>query len=115
MQARNAGDQMAKARTTRPAERPERRAAASAGRGWQRRYFPAVQRVVRRWYARRPFTTTWGSLAGAMVILIIAFGWDAGLTLRQHGTLAVLTVGLAWVCTWIIFLEDAVADDEGRD
>jgi hypothetical protein len=50
--------------------------------------------------------TTWGALATGMIILLVVFGRDTGLTLRQHATLAAMTVGLAWLCTWIIFLED---------
>jgi hypothetical protein len=42
-----------------------------------------------------------------MVLLTVVFGRDVGLTLRQHATLAAITVGLAWLCTWIVFLEDA--------
>jgi hypothetical protein len=64
-----------------------------------------VARTITRWYARRPFLTTWCLLAAGMVVMIVLFGRDAGLTLRQHATLAVISVGLAALCTWIIFLE----------
>ncbi len=72
-------------------------------------------RVVARWYARRPRLTSWAFLAAGMVILLVAFGRDAGLTLRQHVTLAVITGAVAWLCTWIVFLEDADSDGAGPD
>ena len=70
-------------------------------------------RLVTSWYARRPFLTTWGVLAAGMVTMMVLFARDAGLTLRQHVTLAAVTVGLAALCTWIIFLEHAEAPADG--
>ncbi len=67
-----------------------------------------------RWYARYPFLTTWGLLATGMVVLMVLFGRDAGLTFRQHATLGVITVGLAALCTWIIFLEHAEPPGNGE-
>ena len=64
-------------------------------------------RLVGRWYARRPFLTTWGMLAAGMVVMMALFALDAGLTLRQHIILALAAVALAGACTWIIFLEHA--------
>jgi hypothetical protein len=66
----------------------------------------SVFRLVNRWYRCRPFLTSWVLLATGMVVLMTLFAFDAGLTLRQHVTLAVITVGLAWLCVWIISLED---------
>jgi len=40
-----------------------------------------------------------------MVLMMVLFARDAGLTLRQHVTLSLVTIGLAAFCTWIIFLE----------
>jgi len=70
--------------------------------------------LVARWYARKPFLTTWGLLAAGMVVMMILFAQDAGLTFRQHATLALVTIGLAALCTWIIFLEhqDPAADGD---
>ncbi|MGH2353672.1 MAG: hypothetical protein ACRDJN_18875, partial [Chloroflexota bacterium] len=62
--------------------------------------------TLSRWYDRRPFLTAWAFLAAGMVLVVILFGRDAGLTFRQHATLALLTIPLAWLCTWIVFLEE---------
>ena len=40
-----------------------------------------------------------------MAVMVILFGQDAGLTLSQHAVVVVVTIGLAALCTWIIFLE----------
>jgi hypothetical protein len=68
--------------------------------------WPVVSAIA-RCYARHPFLTTWALLAAGMVVMLVLFGHDAGLTLRQHATLGAITVGLAALCTWIIFLEHA--------
>jgi hypothetical protein len=77
-------------------------AARRAALRWRR--VPGVTRLV-AWYARRPFVTMWAVLAAGMVAMIVLFGVDAGLTFRQHVTLAAIAALLAWLCTWIIFLE----------
>ena len=64
-----------------------------------------VLRTLAAWYDRRPFLTTFALLAAGMAVMVILFGQDAGLTLRQHAVLVVVTIGLAALCTWIIFLE----------
>src|SRR5207245_1727464 len=46
-----------------------------------------VAGTIARWYARRPFLTTWGLLGAGMVVMLIRFGHHAGLTLRQQVTL----------------------------
>ena len=51
----------------------------------------------------------WAAVALGMVVMIVLFGLDAGLTFRQHATLAAIAVGLAWLCTWIAFLEQGDA------
>jgi hypothetical protein len=71
-------------------------------------------KIVAQWYVRRPFLTTWVVLALGMVVMLVVFGRDTGLTLRQHATLAVITVGLAALCTWIIFLEHAGPPADGE-
>ena len=58
-----------------------------------------------RAYRRRPFLTAWAFLATGMVLAVLVFGRDVGLTSGQHAALAVLCLPLAWLCTWIIFLE----------
>jgi len=73
-----------------------------------------VASTIARWYARRPFLTTWGLLAAGMVVMMILFGHDAGLTFRQHASLGVITVGLAALCTSIIFLEHAEPPPSGE-
>ncbi|MBI3972327.1 MAG: hypothetical protein HY332_13690 [Chloroflexi bacterium] len=78
---------------------------AAAGRS-----LPVI-RALARWYERRPFLTLWGVLATGMVVMLVLFGRDAGLTLRQHVVLATVTVALAWLCTWIVFLDDADSHD----
>ncbi len=70
-------------------------------------------RFVARWYARRPFLTAWALLAAGMVLAVAVFGRDVGLTAGQHFALAGLTIPLAWLCTWIIFLEDGASDATG--
>ncbi|HEV2124682.1 MAG TPA: hypothetical protein VGW38_18175 [Chloroflexota bacterium] len=69
--------------------------------------------MVRRWYQRRPLLTSWVFLATGMVGLMLLFGWSADLTLRQYVTLSIATAGLAWLCVWIISLEDR--EHDGRD
>jgi hypothetical protein len=61
--------------------------------------------AVARAYRRRPFLTAWVFLAAGMVLAVLVFGRDVGLTLGQHAALAGLCLPLAWLCTWIIFLE----------
>jgi hypothetical protein len=68
-------------------------------------------RLVARSYARRPFLTTWGVLAAGMAVMVILFGLDAGMAFRHHATLVLVAAGLAWLCTWIIFLEDSASHD----
>ena len=63
-------------------------------------------RFVAHWYERRPLLTSWICLAAGMVILVVLFGRDAGLTFGQHAALAGVTVAVAWLCAWIICLED---------
>ncbi|HEX2037715.1 MAG TPA: hypothetical protein VHS99_26360 [Chloroflexota bacterium] len=70
-----------------------------------------MEATLRRWYRRRPRLVAWLILAVGMVLVVVIFGRDAGLTLQQHATLAALAVPLAWVCTWIVFLEER--DDAG--
>ena len=70
-------------------------------------------RFIARCYARRPFLTAWALLALGMVLAVAVFGRDVGLTAGQHIALAGVTVPLAWLCTWIIFLEDGVPDATG--
>jgi hypothetical protein len=48
-----------------------------------------------------------------MVLAAAVFGRDVGLTAGQHVALAAVTIPLAWLCTWIIFLEDGVPDAGG--
>jgi hypothetical protein len=67
--------------------------------------------ALRRAYARRPFLTAWLFLAGGMALAVLVFGRDVGLTAGQHATLAVLCLPLAWLCTWIVFLENGDASD----
>jgi hypothetical protein len=70
-------------------------------------------RFVARWHERRPLLTSWAALATSMVILVVLFGKDAGLTFGQHTALALVTVGVAWLCAWIICLADREADADG--
>ena len=73
----------------------------------------APLRLVASWYARRPFVTSWALLAVGMVLAVAVFGRDVGLTAGQHIALAGVTIPLAWLCTWISFLEDGVPDATG--
>ena len=77
----------------------------------------AVARVppvatLRRLYARRPFFTAWLLLATGMALAVLTFGRDVGLTAGQHALLTALCLPLAWLCTWIIFLESGGAPDD---
>jgi hypothetical protein len=67
--------------------------------------------ALRRLYARRPFLTAWLFLATGMVLAVLVFGRDVGLTAAQHAALAALCLPLAWLCTWIIFQESGDAAD----
>jgi hypothetical protein len=67
--------------------------------------------ALRRLYARRPFFTAWLLLATGMALAVLVFGRDVGLTAGQHALLATLCLPLAWLCTWIIFLESGDATD----
>jgi hypothetical protein len=42
----------------------------------------------------------------------VLFGRDVGLTFQQHATLVVVAIGLAWLCSWIAFLERGDGSDE---
>lgn len=61
--------------------------------------------ILAGWYGRHPFVTMWGALALGMAVVVVLFGQDVGLTFRQHTLLTLLTVPLAWLCTWIVSLE----------
>jgi hypothetical protein len=72
---------------------------------WLRRWLAGRLRWMRAAGARHPFRTAWLALAAGMLIVLALFSRGAGLTLRQQLFLATATVVLAWLCTWIIFLE----------
>jgi hypothetical protein len=74
------------------------------------RRLPLVPALARL-YGRRPFLTAWMGLAAGMVLVVAVFGRDTGLTVGQHAALAAMCLPLAWLCTWIVFLEDG--DDAG--
>jgi hypothetical protein len=79
--------------------------------GWWRRLAARagalpVLRLIARWYGRRPFLTSWLLLSAGMLLLMTLFSLDAGLTLRQYAAIAAATVGFAWLCVWIVFLEE---------
>jgi hypothetical protein len=63
-------------------------------------------RVVAAWYARRPRLVSWALLAAGMVILLTLFSQGAGLEPRNYAALVVATLALAWLCVWIIALEE---------
>jgi len=64
-----------------------------------------------RLYERRPFFTAWLVLAVGMALAVLVFGRDVGLTTAQHALLTLLCLPLAWLCTWIIFLESGEGVD----
>lgn len=63
-------------------------------------------RLVERWYGRRPMLTATALLGAAMVVLMTAFSWQTGLGVRQWVALAGATLLTAWLCVWIVFLEE---------
>ena len=65
-----------------------------------------------RLYARRPFFTAWLFLATGMALAVLVFGRDVGLTAGQHAFLTALSLPLAWLCTWIVFLESGGDSDD---
>jgi hypothetical protein len=65
-----------------------------------------------RLYARRPFFTAWLFLATGMALAVLVFGRDVGLTAGQHAFLTALCLPLAWLCTWIVFLENGGESDD---
>ncbi len=54
---------------------------------------------------RRPFLAMWAVLGAGMVAMMVAFSLAAGLSARQMAILGAVTVGLAGLCSWIVFLE----------
>ena len=58
--------------------------------------------ALRRWLPERPLVRT---LCFALIIL------GFGLTATQHALLTLLCLPLAWLCTWIIFLESGEGVD----
>jgi hypothetical protein len=71
---------------------------------------PPVAALLRL-YARRPFLCAWLVLGAGMVLAVLVFGRDVGLSATQHALLAVLCLPLAWLCTWIIFQESGEGVD----
>jgi hypothetical protein len=65
-----------------------------------------------RLYGRRPFFTAWLFLATGMALAVLVFGRDVGLTAGQHAFLTALCLPLAWLCTWIVFLESGGDSDD---
>ncbi len=89
---------------------PRKHSSASATLAWSRfaqraKTLPLLGHIA-RWYVRRPFLTSWLLLAAGMVLLMTLFSLDAGLTSREYTAIAVATVALAWLCVWIVFLEE---------
>ncbi len=64
-------------------------------------------RHLRSWYQRRPLLTGWAILAVGMLLMLTVFSVDAGLTPRQFVAVAGATLLMAWLCAWVITLEDA--------
>ena len=64
-------------------------------------------RWLRRSYEARPLLTGWAVLATGMLLMLTLFSLDAGLTIRQFAAVSVATLLLAWLCAWVITLEDA--------
>ena len=87
-----------------------RRGVSGAADSWNRLASRAATlplfRQVAYWYDRRPFLTSWLLLAAGMVTLMTLFSLDAGLAPREYAAIAAATVGLAWLCVWIVFLEE---------
>lgn len=48
----------------------------------------------------------WAVLAVGMLLMLAVFSVDAGLTPRQFAAVAGATLLLAWLCAWVITLED---------
>ena len=67
---------------------------------------PSVRRL-RGWYQRRPLLVGWAILASGMLVMLTVFSVDAGLTPRQFVAVAGATLLMAWLCAWVITLEDA--------
>ncbi len=72
---------------------------------WPRRWLAGLLDWIRAAGARHPFRTAWLVLTAGMLVILALFSRGAGLTVRQQLFLAAATVVLAWLCTWIIFLE----------
>ncbi len=72
---------------------------------WPRRWLAGLLDWLRAAGARHPFCMAWLALAAGMLVILALFSRGAGLTMRQQLFLAAATVVLAWLCTWIIFLE----------
>jgi hypothetical protein len=61
---------------------------------------------LERAYAERPKLTSWLVLTAGMEVMMTLFSWSTGLGFRQWIALAVATLLLAWLCVWVVFLEE---------
>ena len=61
---------------------------------------------LERAYVARPERTAWLVLTVGMEAMMTVFSWGTGLGFRQWIALAVATLVLAWLCVWIVFLEE---------
>lgn len=63
--------------------------------------------VVVNWASTHPRLAAWFVLALGMVVMLVYFGRDVGLTAFNWVSLILATVGTAGLCIWIISWEDA--------
>lgn len=67
-----------------------------------------------KWASTHPRLAAWIVLSLGMVIMLVYFGRDVGLTALNWTALIIATIGTAGLCIWIISWEDAeeVASEE---
>lgn len=74
----------------------------------------SLMRRLRRWHEARPLLVSWAILAAGMLAMLVLFSRDSGLTPAQLGAMAAATVVLAWLCAWVIHLEERETSPESE-
>ena len=64
-----------------------------------------------KWAIVHPRVAAWIVLSVCMVVLLVIEAREVGLLFTQWIALIAATVGVAWLCVWIISWEDNSPDD----
>ena len=68
-----------------------------------------------KWASTHPRLAAWFVLSLGMVIMLVYFGRDVGLTALNWTSLILATIGTAGLCIWIISWEDAEEIEENGE